>query len=70
MTVNELADLLAGYIAEGRGSDRVFVGLTGEGVINQDALDALDPYNWEVYEVDGNDGRSHFVQLYAEPKSG
>lgn len=70
MTVNELVDLLAGYIAEGRGGDRVFVGLTGEGAITPDVEDALDPYNWEVYDVDGNDSRSHFVQLYAEPKRG
>lgn len=67
MTVNELVDLLAGYIAEGRGTNRVFVGLTGGGVVNQDDLDVLDPYNWEVVEMDGADGRSDFVQLFAEP---
>lgn len=68
MNVNELTDQLAGYIAQGRGNDKVFVGLTGEVMTDRHVQDALDPYNWEVSEVDGNDGRSNFVQLYAEPK--
>jgi hypothetical protein len=69
VTVNELTDLLAGFIAEGRGNDRVFVGLTGDVIdqIDQHVEDVLGPYNWEVYEVDGNDGRSNFVQLFAKP---
>jgi transketolase N-terminal domain/subunit len=64
VNVNELTDLLAGYIAQGRGNDKVFVGLTGEVMDDRHVQDALDPYNWEVSEVDGNDGRSNFVQLF------
>jgi hypothetical protein len=67
MNVNQLVDLLVQAIADGRGNDQVFVNLD-QGRFDFRATDVLDGTNWEVYELNLNDGRSNFVSINARPE--
>ena len=66
MTINQLVDLLADYVAAGHGNAEVLIGVTRLGqVAGRDGDDRLSSQNWTVSGIT-DETRERFVLLDVE----